>query len=334
MTSPSVKYPLPVKISGLGSYLPARTVANRELEERYKLSPGWIERKQGVKQRHWVNGETITFMGAEAAKAAVRDAGLQLSDIDLIVSATQAFERAIPDQAALFQRELGLGDSGVPCMTITSACLSFLVALDVCSTMLATGRYGNILVIMAESPSLSMQMDDHKVATLMGDGASAAVLTKTEEGGTGALRCVLMKTYSEASEVSSAVRNGNHFQTFFHREVKPEDFMFSYDPASLQATAMKHNRNFLKELWPNSDFSGFKCVIPNQSSRFGLDMMKLMFPADKIVGVVDRFGNCGAVGYPLALYEAVNEGRLQRGDLVLLTGMGAGFSIIGVILTY
>ena len=219
-------------------------------------------------------------------------------------------------------------------MTITSACLSFLVALDVCSPMLATGRYKNILVIMAESPSLSMQMDDPKVATLMGDGASAAVLTKTEEGGASALRCVLMKTYSDASEVSSAVRNGNQFQTFFHRDVKPEDFMFSYDPGGLQATAMKHNRSFLKELWPNSDFNAFKCVIPNQSSRLGLDMMRLMFPAEKIIGVVDQFGNCGAVGYPLALWEASKEGRLERGDLVLMTGMGAGFSIIGVILTY
>jgi len=97
---------------------------------------------------------------------------------------------------------------------------------------------------------------------------------------------------------------------------------------------MKYNRKFLAKLWPTAGKDSISLVIPNQSSRLALDMMKFIFPPGKILGIIDRFGNTGAVGYPLALYEAIKEKKIQRGDMVLMTGMGAGFSIFGMVLTY
>jgi len=326
-------YPLPLKILGLGRYLPKRVVSSSELEKRCGLPEGFCERKQGVRERRWVEDETLSFMGAQAANEAVANAGLTLAAIDLIIDASQGFEQAVPQGASLIQQQLGGAGLSIPGMSVTSACLGFLVALDVCASLLAVGRYRNILVVNAEIISAGLDANNPNVYTMMGDGAVATVVTRTPPDETSGIHALLMETYSEAVNVSSASRD-NRRPTFFDKNLPLADIGFDFDPQFLQTTAMKHNQKFLAKLWPNADYSAFKLVIPNQASRLALDMMKFMFPAEKIMGIIDRFGNCGSVGYPLALYEAVLEKRLSRGDMVLLTGMGAGFSIIGMVLRY
>ena len=325
--------PLPLKIVGIGRYLPKRIVSSKELENRCGLPEGWCERKQGVRERRWVEDETVSFMAAEAAKEAIANAGTQSRDIDLIINTSQAFEQAFPEGGTLVQQQLQLGDSGIPCMSVTAACLGFIVALDLCASLLAGGHYRNILVVTSETPSISLDFSNPNVCTMMGDGAAAAVVTRTPPGETNGIHAALMETYSEAAKVSSISRNTAR-NTFFNKNIAPGNFGFDFDPQPMQKTAMKYNRKFLAKLWPSSNIDAIKLVIPNQASRFALDMMKFVFPPQKIIGIIDHLGNCGAVGYPMALYEAIKKNQIKRGDMVLMTGMGAGFSIIGIVLTY
>jgi 3-oxoacyl-[acyl-carrier-protein] synthase-3 len=317
----------------MGGYLPERIISSSELEKKYGLEPGWCERKQGVRDRRWVEDETVSFMAAEAAKEAVANAGMSLTDIDLIINASQSIEQAVPENGTLMQRALGLGNSGIPCMSVTSACLGFMVAMDLGSSLLMVERYRNILIITSEITSFNLDFDNPNVFTLMADGAAAAVLTRTPAGESSGIHAVLMETYSEASHVSSVCKQPVS-NTLFNKNIPSEGLAFDYNPQSLQTTAMKYNQKFLARLWPMSNRDAIKLVIPNQASRFVLDMMKFVFPADRIMGVIDRFGNCGAAGYPLALYEAIRQKRIHRGDLVLMQGIGAGFSLEGMVFAY
>jgi len=326
-------YPLPLKIKGMGHYMPSRIVSSSELEEKCGLEPGWCERKQGVKERRWIEDETIISMAAEAAKEAITNSGITLSEIDLIINASQSNEQAIPENGALIQEVIGAGNSGIPCLSITAACLGFIVAMDLSSNLLMQGHYQNILIITSEITSFNLDFNNPNVSTLMGDGAAAAVVTKASENDSSAIHSVLMETYSEASNVSSAFK-GKIQNTLFNKKMVKTGFGFDYDPQSLQTTAMKYNQKFLARLWPMSARNTIKLVIPNQASRFVLDMMKFVFPAEKIMGIIDRFGNCGSVGYPLALYCAIKQKRIQRGDWILMQGIGAGFSLVGTVFTY
>jgi len=328
-----VKYPLPVKILGIGRYLPKQVIKSSDLEERCGLEKGWCERKQGVRERRWREDETLAFMGAQAAEEAVENVGLKLKDIDLIILATQTFHQAVPEDGPFIQHLLGLGESGIPCIRIPCACLSFLIALDLCASLLLVGDYRNILIVSPEINTSKLDFNNPNVSTLLADGAAAAVITRTPRGEASGIHALLMETYSEASQVS-ALSGSKNRKTFFDKDITPEDFSFDFEPRMMQTTGMKYNQKFLAKLWPSSNFKAFKLVIPNQASRLVIDYTKFLFSTGQIMSIIDSYGHCGAAGYPLALYEAIRQERLSRGDLVLLEGMAAGFTLMGIVLTY
>ena len=140
---------IPLKIIGLGRYLPKRVVTNSEVEALCGLSAGWVERRNGVRERRWVTDETSSFMSAEAAREALDEAKLKPNQLDLIINASGTGEQAIPDTGALIQRQLGLGKSGIPAMTVHTTCLSFIAGMDVASNFINSGRYKNILIASA-----------------------------------------------------------------------------------------------------------------------------------------------------------------------------------------
>jgi 3-oxoacyl-[acyl-carrier-protein] synthase-3 len=330
-------YPLPLKISGLGCCLPERVVPSSDLEKECNLPPDWCQKKQGIKERRWFNPDeydTISYakIGAAAAKQAVDTAGITLSEIDLLVHASSVYDQVVPDQSVQLLRELGLGQSGISCMSINGACLSFMAALDVSSGLIATGLYHNILIVSEIITSHSRHRDNPLVYTILGDGAAAVVVTRTPEGEPSKIHAALMETYSTASDVSRFL-NDEKYHTAFTKDLNSEDFDFDFNPQSMQKAGIHYNQGFIDRLW-TGDRNSFKLIIPNQATRLPIDMMKLRYPADRIIGIIDRFGNLGAVGYMLALSEAVQTKRVQRGDLILLHGMGPGFSIMGMVLTY
>ncbi len=327
---------LPLKILGMGRYVPSRVVTNPEVEALCGLPAGWIERRTGVRERRWVTDETASFMGARAAQAAVEAAGLAWEDIDLIINASGTPEQAIPDGGPLIQRQLGLGSSGLACLSVHATCLSFLVALDLSASLLTTGRYRTIVIVTAEIGSVGINPREPESASLMGDAAAAAVVARTPAGEASRLQTARLRTYGAGADLTAIFGGG----TRRHPNsplTRPEDNLFHMDGLQVLRMAIQYSGPFLEELRPGlaRGLGGIKLVTPHQPSLMGLKVMQSFgWPSEQIVVTLDRFGNCVAASLPLTLYEAISTGRLRRGEEVLLVGTGAGLSIGGAILTY
>ena len=328
---------LPLKILGVGRYLPERVVPSSEVERLCGIKPGWIERHTGVKERRWVGPqETNSYMGANAAREAIEDAGLELSDIDLILCASGTPEQTIPDNSALIQRELGLGKSGVACMSVHITCLSFLLALDLASVMLGSNRYKNILIVSSDVASVALNFNDPESAALFGDAASAVVVTRTPEGEPSHVEKARFETYSIGAHLTE-IRGGGSRLHPANPETRPEDNLFSMAGPKVYRLARQHQDEFLERLRPGLSKSpgSIKLVLPHQASLLALRALRRNgIDDDQVVITLDRFGNCVATSLPLTLYEAVKTNRLQRGDELLLAGTGAGLTLGGMILTY
>jgi 3-oxoacyl-[acyl-carrier-protein] synthase III len=331
-----LSFPLALKIAGLGRYLPQRVVSNEEIERRCELPAGWIERKTGVRERRWVEGESNSVMGARAAAEAVAAAGLGLADIDLIVNASGSQEQAIPDGGPLLQRELGLGGTGVPCFSVHATCLGFVVALDVCAALLATGRYRRILVVCADIGSVGLNFKEPESASLIGDAAAAAVLTLPGPGEPSSVLAARLETYGEGADLTE-IRGGGSRHHPNRPDTRPEDNLFHMDGPKIYRLAMEHLGGFLERLRPglSSGLGQIELVVPHQASLLAVRALRHFgVPDERVIVNLDRVGNCIATSIPSALYDAVHEGRLQRGQEVLLLGTGAGLSIGGAILVY
>lgn len=326
-----------VRIQAMGTYLPRRVVTSAELEGRLGLEPGWILRHQGVETRHFADaGETNSYMGARAIERALDAAGMGRADVDLIINASGTAEQALPDTGPLIQRALGWGESGVPAFTVHATCLSFLVGLDVAASLIATGRYRNIVVVSSEITSVGLDWRFPETSTLFGDGAAAAVVSATPEGEASAVLEVRMQTFGDGADLTRIVGGGTKVYPN-HPETQPEDNMFFMDgPAVLRAAAGRAGA-FLESLRPglSRGLGDIDVVVPHQASRLGLDGLALLgMPPERQVRTLERFGNCVAASIPLTLHAAWEAGRLTRGTRVLLVGTGAGLSFGGAIVTW
>ena len=327
---------LPLKIVGVGRYLPDHIVPSSEVEKLCGLRPGWIERHSGVRERRWATAETSSYMGAQAAREAVAEAGLKLSEIDLILNASGTPEQAIPDGGPLIQRQLGLGASGIACLSVHATCLSFLVGLDVSANLLATGRYRHILIVSSEVASHGINFKEPESASLMGDGAAAAVVSATPPGEASGVQAARLETYGEGADMT-AIRGGGTGRHPNDPATRPEDNLFHMDGPQVLRMAVRYSGDFLEKLRPglSTGLGTIKLVVPHQPSLMGLKVMQgFGWPAERIVKTLDYLGNCVSASIPLTLYDAVRGGRIQRGEELLIVGTGAGLSIGGLILTY
>jgi 3-oxoacyl-[acyl-carrier-protein] synthase-3 len=316
--------------------LPERIVSNQEVEELCKLPSGWIEARTGVRERRWVSGENHAWLAAQATHEAVSQVGLHLSDIDLIINASGSHDQDVPDGGPLLQRALGLGQSGIPCFSLHATCLSFIVGLEVAANFLMSGRYQHILIVSAEIASCGLDFAEPESASLMGDGAAAVVLTHTPPGETAQFHAIRLETYGDGADLAE-VRGGGSRRHPNHPETTPADNLFHNKGPQLLKLTRRYSPAFLERLQPglSTGLGDIKLVVPHQASLLGLRMLRHFgWPEAQVMVVLDRLGNCIAASIPLALYEAVAEGRVQRGDKVLLVGSGAGLSLGGVIFTY
>lgn len=329
-------YPQPVKILGVGRYAPKRVVPSSELEKKCGLPEGWIEKKQGIKERRWVEDETASFMGAKAAEEALEDAGLEKTDIDLILNASGTAEQAIPDGGPFIQRQLGLAESGIAAMSVHTTCLSFLTGLDVAANFITTGRYSKILVISSDITSCGLDFSHPESSTLFGDLAAAAVLGRTPDGEGSCVHKAMIKTYGEGAYDTQIPGGGTRRHPNFE-DTKPEDNLFHMDGPKVFKMAVKVAPPFLEELLPgfSDEIEKIDAVVPHQASKLALDAHTILgMSPDKVVRTIHKFGNCVAASIPATLYEAIKTKRIERGDKFLMLGTGAGLTIGGIIMTY
>lgn len=325
-----------IKILGTGSYLPKRVVTALEIDEMIGAKAGWSEHKSGVKQRHFVTDETTSFMGAEAAKKAIADAGLLASDMDCIISASGTMEQVIPCNAALIQEQLGPQYAGIASFDLNSTCLSFVTALDIISYALHAGRYKHVVIISSEISSLGINWRQDESSILFGDGAVAVVLT-TSDGQAGIL-AAHMETYSIGAHLSEIRGGGTKLHAREHNETTKNDFLFDMNGRALFKLSLKLMPRFLETLFKHTNLSidDMSMVIPHQASAAAMNIIRRKLHVDepRFMNIIENYGNMIAASIPMALHEAIKQGVIHRGDRLLLLGTSAGLSIGGIILEY
>ena len=327
---------LPLKIIGLGRYLPARIVPSSELEKICSLPAGWVERHNGVRERRWVTDETSSYMAAQAAREALDEARLKPSDLSLILNASGTGEQAIPDTGALIQRQLGLGKSGIPAMTVHNTCLSFVAAMDVAANFLSAGRYKHILIASADVASCGINPKEPESASLVGDAAAAVVVTRSGAGDRSMVHNAHLKTYGDGAYLT-AIMGGGSARHPGKPNHNPDDDLFHMDGPAVLRMVRGIAADYLDELYPNlsKGLGDIDVVVPHQASKVGLMMLsRFGWPQERIMSTLETLGNCVAASIPSTLYQAVRDGKIQRGHKVLMVGTGAGLSIGGLVMTY
>ena len=313
-------------IAGVGSALPRRRIDNEELARTVDTSDQWIVERTGIRSRYVAGeGETTATLARDAALKALEQAGVAASEIGLIVLATATPDQTFPSSATKVQAMLGIDD----CIAfdVHAVCTGFLYALTVADSMLRSGAAKRALVIGAETFSRILDWEDRATCVLFGDGAGALVL-ELEEGERGILA------------------------TRLHADGRHNDMLFVDGGPSTTGTVgklrMKGREVFRHAVINLADVlsevlaaAGLQAadvdwVVPHQANARILDATarKLGLPAEKVVVTVDRHANTSAASVPLALDTAVRDGRIKRGDLVVLEAMGGGFTWGAAALRY
>ena len=313
-------------IAGVGSALPTRQVSNAELASQVDTTDEWIVERTGIRNRYIAgDGETTGSLATAAARAALAHAGIDAADIGLIVLATATPDQTFPSTATKVQAALGIDD----CIAfdVHAVCTGFLYALSVADSMLRSGNAGKALVIGAETFSRILDWEDRTTCVLFGDGAGALVLSaeETESG------ILATKLHADGRHNDLLFVDGgpSTTQTVGKLRMKGRE-VFRHAVVNLAAV--------LNEVLADAGLSAADVdwVVPHQANARILDATakKLGLPPEKIVVTVDRHANTSAASVPLALDTAVKDGRIKRGDLVVLEAMGGGFTWGAAALRY
>jgi 3-oxoacyl-[acyl-carrier-protein] synthase-3 len=328
-----------VKIKGTGKYLPEREISDAELDVVLGTPPGWVNKITGVGIRHYAGeGETASMMGAKAAEAALADAGLSFEDIDCLVCTSGTKEQPLPSTAVFIQQAMGQADSGVPAFDIDATCLSFLVGLDVMSYMVEAGRYKNVLLVATEIASAGLNWQDKESSALFGDGAAAVVIGPAAAGDASQILHASLKTYSSGARYSEIAGGGTrlHAQKFSAENAAP--YLFHMDGQAIFRKASKLLPEFIGEMLAatGNQMNDFRLVIPHQGSAMAMRLLrkKLGIAEDRFLDNTAGHGNTIAASIPMGLHEAVRQGRITRGDRIMLIGTAAGLSLGGMIIDY
>ena len=307
-------------LRGTGSALPRTRVSNAELAERVDTSDEWIVERTGIRFRHIAEpDETTATLGAAAAKEALAAAGLEPSDIGLIIVATATPDNTFPASATKVQALLGAPD----CIAfdVAAVCSGFLYALSVADSMLRTGAARHALVIGSETFSRILDWEDRTTCVLFGDGAGAVVLSAEEVADDRGILATRLHAEGKYSDMLYVDGGPSTTGTVGHVRMQGRE-VFRHAVTNLAAV--------LGEVLEDVGLSAgdIDWVVPHQANRRIIDatVKKLGLPAQRVVLTVDQHANTSAASVPLALDLAVRDGRIKRGDLVVLEAMGGGFT--------
>ncbi|MDX3910721.1 MAG: beta-ketoacyl-ACP synthase III [Sphingobium sp.] len=306
---------------GTGSALPRRAVSNAELAETVDTSDEWIVERTGIRNRHIAgDDETTATLATEAARNALQAAGVEASEIGLIVLATATPDQTFPATATKVQAALGIDDCVA--FDVAAVCSGFLYAVSVADSMIRGGSATKALVIGSETFSRIMDWEDRTTCVLFGDGAGAVVLgaERSEDGERGILAT---KLHADGRHNGMLYVDGGVSTTGTVGKLRMKGKeVFRHAVVNLAAVMGET----LEEVGLTS--ADVDWVVPHQANARILDATarKLGLPAEKVVVTVDRHANTSAASVPLALDVAVRDGRVKRGDLVVLEAMGGGFT--------
>ena len=310
-------------MAGCGAYLPARVVTNDELARRVNTSDAWIHQRTGIRERRIAaDGELTSDLGLRAAEAALADAGIEANDLDLVICATSTPDDTFPATATRIQARLGMTRGAA--FDVQAVCSGFVYGLAVADNFLRCGQAKSALVIGAETFSRILDWDDRSTCVLFGDGAGAVVLGAGNGNGNAEDRGVLSThIYSDGRHHDALYVDGgvSSTQTTGHVRMEGREV---YRHAVARMTEAIDTALEANGLTPGD----IDWLVPHQANLRIIESIarRLNLPEDRVVVTVDRHANTSAASIPLALSEAVGDGRIQAGDLVLMEAMGGGFT--------
>jgi 3-oxoacyl-[acyl-carrier-protein] synthase III len=318
-------------VTGCGSYLPSRVMKNSDFEGIVETNDEWIVQRTGIRQRHIVaEGETTADLGEHAARAAMDDAGVTIADIDMIILATSTPNQTFPATAVEIQHRLGMHHGFA--FDTQAVCSGFVYALTTADQYIRTGFARRVLVIGAETFSRILDWTDRTTCVLFGDGAGAVVVEAAQGEGTMADRGILASALrSDGSHREKLYVDGGPSTTGTVGHLRMEG-------KEVFRHAVGMITDVIEAAYASTGFGSddIDWFVPHQAPRRIIDASarKLGISPEKVVITVDKHGNTSAASIPLALCEAVRDGRVKRGDIVLLEAMGGGFTWGSVLLRW
>jgi 3-oxoacyl-[acyl-carrier-protein] synthase III len=323
------------KISALGTFVPPRLLTNEDLEKMVDTNHQWIMDRTGIRERHIVDkGVATSDLAVEAAKKALAERGLLPADVEVIIVATVTPDMFFPSTACLVQHKLGV--KGIWGFDLSAACSAFLFALQTGTQFIATGVHKKVMVIGADVMSSIIDYKDRATCVIFGDGAGAVILEAAEDDSVGIIDFV--HEIDGSGACSLYMPGGGSLNPTTHETVDKNMHVVHQDGQAVFKYAVKKMAELCENILERNGLKGndIKAFIPHQANkriitatadRVGLD------PASVIINI-DRFGNTTAATIPLAMQTAREEGKLHKGDLVLLASVCAGFTVGATLLRW
>lgn len=331
------------KISGLGSYVPENIVTNDDLSKIMDTNDEWIQERTGIKERRHIkkgDGNSTSVMGVKAAKIALERANLKADDIELIIFATLSPDMYFPGGGVQVQEMMNM--KTIPALDIRNQCSGFIYAISVADQFIKTGMYKNVLVIGSENHSggLDMTTRGRGVSVIFGDGAGAAVLTRSDEEGRGVLSTHLHSEGAHAKELSLEGPSTEHWVPEIIAENPQENipyYPYMNGQFVFKNAVVRFSEVINEGLQANNlSATDIDILIPHQAnlriSQFVQKKFKLS--DDQVFNNIQKYGNTTAASIPIALTEAWEKGKIKEGDIVVLAAFGSGFTWGSAILKW
>ena len=335
-------------IKGFGYYVPEKVVTNDDLAKLMTTNDEWITERTGIKQRHYrknINDaeETTAYLGLQASKKAIESAGLTAKDIDYIVFATLSPDYYFPGCGVLLQEMLGCDTIGA--LDVRNQCSGFVYAMSVADAFIKVGQYKNILVVGAEIHSFGLDFTDRGrgVSVIFGDGAGAIVLSASEDDSVQGILATNMHSEGKyADELCTkfpGTKYGWSVRLKNEPDAIPDEEIYQHMNGNF---VFKHAvTRFPETIYEALEKAGKKVedldlLIPHQANKRIAQYVQqqLGLPDEKVMVNIEKYGNTTAASIPIALSEAIEEGRMKRGDLVCLSAFGSGFTWGSVLFEY
>jgi 3-oxoacyl-[acyl-carrier-protein] synthase III len=319
------------QISGTGHYVPERIVTNSDLEKMMDTSDEWIIERTGIRTRRWVQaGDTLSGLAYNASLKALGRAEKNPEEIELIIFASMASDHEFPGGGCFLQEKLGL--PGVPAMDIRNACSGFLYGLSTADQFIKTGKCRTILLVGAEiqSTSLDLTTRGRDVSVIFGDGAGAVVLTATDDNSKGVLTTHLHADGKFADKLWADAPSVNNHPRLSKELVETDRIYPKMEGRFVFKHAVVRFPEVIREALEATGYTkdDLDLVIPHQANLRITEAVtqRLELTRDKVYSNIERFGNTTAASIPIAISEAVEEGRIKDGSLVCLASFGSGFT--------
>lgn len=315
------------RILGTGRYVPGKVVTNAEIEAQVSTTDGWIRQHTGIERRHVAApGEVTSDMAAAAGRAAIEAAGLTVADLDMIILATVSGDTPMPATAVHVQQKLGA--DLIPAFDVAASFAGFMYAMTIADQFIAAGTYKTIVVIGADALSRFVDPADRATAPLFGDGAGAIVLGPADDDGRGILSTKIHADGTMAKLVE--IPGGGSAEPLDAERLSERRNTIRMEGAELMAITVRHLTSYSMQALKAAGLTSAELdwVVPLQANRNIVDRIsqRLGYPRSKFIENVAEQANTSSASIPIALDEAVRDGRIKPGHTVLLCALGAGLT--------